>query len=42
LTDDGEIPEGTGVVVGYSSATSKWASVWRLTFYIQWVVVIAD
>ncbi|KAJ2918802.1 hypothetical protein MD484_g1635, partial [Candolleomyces efflorescens] len=39
---DGEIPEGSGVVVGYSSSASKWASVWRLTFYIQWVVVIAD
>ncbi|KAJ2911779.1 hypothetical protein MD484_g8635, partial [Candolleomyces efflorescens] len=42
ICEDGEIPEGTGVVVGYSSATSKWASVWRLTFYIQFIVVIAD
>ncbi|KAJ2933503.1 hypothetical protein H1R20_g3597, partial [Candolleomyces eurysporus] len=38
----GEIPEGTGVVAGYTASTSKFLSVWKLTFNIMWVVVIAD
>jgi hypothetical protein len=37
----GEPPEGYGVVVGYMAATSKFMSSWKLTFYVQWVVVIA-
>ncbi|KAJ2934227.1 hypothetical protein H1R20_g2867, partial [Candolleomyces eurysporus] len=41
-SDDGEIPEGTGAVIGYSAATSKFMSSWKLTFYVQWIVVIAD
>ncbi|KAJ2921955.1 hypothetical protein H1R20_g15137, partial [Candolleomyces eurysporus] len=40
-TDDGEVPEGSGVVVGYGAATSKFNSTWKLTFYIQWIVVLA-
>ncbi|KAJ2924205.1 hypothetical protein H1R20_g12886, partial [Candolleomyces eurysporus] len=38
----GKIPEGTGVVAGYTASTSKFLSVWKLTFNIMWVVVIAD
>ncbi|KAJ2924232.1 hypothetical protein H1R20_g12862, partial [Candolleomyces eurysporus] len=41
-SSDGELPEGTGVVVGYTAATSKFLSIWKLTFNIMWVVVIAD
>jgi hypothetical protein len=37
-----EIPEGSGAVVAYAAATSKYNQVWRLAFYIQWVVVVAD
>ncbi|KAJ2915574.1 hypothetical protein MD484_g4826, partial [Candolleomyces efflorescens] len=39
---DVEIPEGSGAVIAYAAATSKYNSLWRLTFYIQWVVVVAD
>ncbi|RXW16846.1 hypothetical protein EST38_g9007 [Candolleomyces aberdarensis] len=41
-TTNGEIPEGTGVVVGYCAATSKFMSLWKLTFNVMWIVVIAD
>ncbi|RXW19798.1 hypothetical protein EST38_g6061 [Candolleomyces aberdarensis] len=41
-SSDGEVPEGTGVAVGYTATTSKFLSVWKLTFNIMWVVVIAD
>ncbi|KAJ2934230.1 hypothetical protein H1R20_g2862, partial [Candolleomyces eurysporus] len=41
VSDDGEIPEGSGVVVGYCAATSKFLSIWKLTLYIQWIVVVA-
>lgn len=39
-TDGSELAQGTGVVVGFTSGTSKYNG-WKLTLYVQWVVVIA-
>jgi hypothetical protein len=38
----GEIPEGSGCLVGYTVSASKYMANWKLTFNLLWIVVLAD
>lgn len=36
----GEVPAGALALVGYIAQMFYWRDVWRLKFYVQWVVVL--
>jgi hypothetical protein len=35
------INRGAGIVAGYMTQASRYQLIWKITYYIQWIVVIA-